>query len=934
MSDPQQHERERSVEEVPWGFYQLLLLLRHHAGRVLGSAAATLLIGILWLGSTVPEYQSSATLLLESPSSGGGGLTALLGGGGDGNAAEIVVMQSRAVIERTIQRAGLRAVEQAGDPDNPFPFGLLTRVEDLGLRPLPALMARLGRAGAAGGRLFARLEPPGDPVRVSFASSERIAVTHPARWSRLPVITEHDYRPGQPIQLGHQTLWLLARGNVVGGSYVIHSGTEADAIESLRTRVAIGERGRGSGAMVITVTDHDPRSAADLANAISDSYLELAHSRDDRRISHTTQFIEAQLAEQQAELEKAEAELVALQVEQPDSIDAGGAAASLIAQIRQLEGEKIRLTVMEQSFTEALQLIEEKEERALSRLDTQFLDSMSLRYINHIVDASTASLMLERSDTGQYHYLMQAKLTEIRGEAERIRMWRNALQEVIDRHATGDRTALSRLSAQGTLGMTMDPMTAVLMNELGRLQGLRDQRAGELTDAHPEVAALARSIADVELRIIDNLKSRTAGFDNSLSQYQGLIDAREQQMLAHSTSERQSIDSALLDLRQMTREHVEGRMAGIITQREAIEREIRRIEGDLATLPESARRLAGPTRRVAAHQAMVAFLTQSRHESQVNQLAMLSTAEVVDRAVPPRVRSRPRMGMSLLLLGVFGLALGIAYASMWEHYRGGLRSPQQLNMTTGLPVLGVIPDFRGVLGLGVGSTSPFGRPALFLPLRDEPDGDAAEAFRILRTHLVAATGRDPARLRTLAITSCGRGEGRTVTAIELSRAFRLTGARVLLIDADLREPAVHRYLLSPSSPGLAQVLRDEIAWRDAVLDTDEPGFDFMATGGVVRGASDLLTPRRMERILLEMHSFYDLVVFEVPPILQVADVSQIAPQLDVLLLLVRSDGPSHATVRDAARRVQNSGARVTGSVLVGTRVGTTTPLDHRHAHVH
>ena len=908
-----------SVESVEpaWGLLQLVDLLRHHPQRVLGVMMVVLFLGSLWLGTRSPEYEASATLLLEaSSSSSGGGLSALLGGGDNDSAGQMVLLRSRAVAARTVERAALAAP----DVDRPlFPYGLRTHVEDVGMRPLHQLAGRVTGATASAGRVYARIEPPIDNVRIEFRDNFIVAITRPARVSRLPTVTLHPYVSDEPIELGDVTIWLHVRGDVVGGRFILNGMTEDEAIDDLQGRVSIGEKVRGSGAVVVSVRHHDPRMAADLANSLTESYLEIAEGREDRRLSRTTHFIEEQLAEEQAKLEEAEAEMVRLQTEMPDTINADGAAGSLLAQVRQLESEKTRLGVMEQSFQESLELLDEKNERALSRLDTHFLDSISLRYIHHMVDLSTESLVQDRSDGGSYRYLMQAKLSELRAESDRVAMWRKSLSEIIERHRGGDQAALSGLSTQGVAGMSLDPMTVVLMNELGRLQAARDQLGGELTDDHPEIGAKVRSIADVQDRIIRNLESRVAGFDRSLAQYDDLMRSKASMIDAHPASERKRIDEALVELRSKTRDHIHGRLAGITTQREEIEREIARIEGDLAELPENARRLAGPTRAVAAAQAMVGFLTKSLHESQVEQLATLGSAEVIDPAVPPRQRTRPRLLTSLLTLLFLGLGLGVTYAAAWERHRGGVHSAHQLTGVTGLPALGAIPDFRRQIKYAAGVRVSVVRPPLFLPLRDEPEGEAAEAFRILRSNLNATATRAGAELRTIAVTSCERGEGRTVTAIELARSLRLAGDRVLLIDADLREPGVHRYLEGPDHPGLAQILRGDVSWRDVVLSSDEPGFDFIATGGVVRGAADLLTARRMGQILREVKESYDRVVFNVPPILQVADVSQIAPELDAVVLMVRRNGPAFATIREASRRVQVAGARINGCLLVAAR---------------
>jgi capsular exopolysaccharide synthesis family protein len=188
-----------------------------------------------------------------------------------------------------------------------------------------------------------------------------------------------------------------------------------------------------------------------------------------------------------------------------------------------------------------------------------------------------------------------------------------------------------------------------------------------------------------------------------------------------------------------------------------------------------------------------------------------------------------------------------------------------------------------------------------------------EAYRILRTNLLFSS--DTQGLRTLVITSALPQEGKTVIAANLAIAVAREGMRVLLIDADLRRPSLHRLFGVARSPGLAQALADSASLEAVTRETSISGLTLLPCGSLPGNPTELVRGVRMRELLDRIGTSYDLVIIDTPPVLPVADASIIAAVSDGVLMVVRAGKTSRALTQEACGRLAAVGANVVGTVL-------------------
>jgi capsular exopolysaccharide synthesis family protein len=206
----------------------------------------------------------------------------------------------------------------------------------------------------------------------------------------------------------------------------------------------------------------------------------------------------------------------------------------------------------------------------------------------------------------------------------------------------------------------------------------------------------------------------------------------------------------------------------------------------------------------------------------------------------------------------------------------------------------------------------------FLVVFHDPAGFRAEQFRSVRNKLL--TMNPDGSPRVLVITSAIKGEGKTITAINLAMTFaEMERTAVLLVDGDLRGPAIEEYLNLNPHPGLADVLLGRIGLERAVRDSGFRNLQLLGAGMRLAGPSELLTGPRIEELFARLKESYQYVIVDTPPTLPVTDASMLAARADGCLLVVRLEHSPKTLAKDALRTLQDLGGNVLGTFVTEVR---------------
>lgn len=190
-----------------------------------------------------------------------------------------------------------------------------------------------------------------------------------------------------------------------------------------------------------------------------------------------------------------------------------------------------------------------------------------------------------------------------------------------------------------------------------------------------------------------------------------------------------------------------------------------------------------------------------------------------------------------------------------------------------------------------------------------------EAYKTLRTNIRFALQAEDCK--KICITSSVSGEGKSITLLNLAISFAQAGHKVLLVDADMRRPALARLLVEKASPGLSNVLAGLESEEEAVRKELFPNLDIIFAGDVPPNPSELLGSERMGVFLHRMAQQYEYILVDTPPVNIVSDACIVANIVDGVLLLARQGRTRKDMVRKAVNQLELTGAKILGYVLNG-----------------
>ena len=319
-------------------------------------------------------------------------------------------------------------------------------------------------------------------------------------------------------------------------------------------------------------------------------------------------------------------------------------------------------------------------------------------------------------------------------------------------------------------------------------------------------------------------------------------------------------------------------------------------------------------------------LLQKLKEAGVSAGLRSSNIQVVDVAQVPAVPSEPNIPLNLLMAAVLGLGGGIVLALIQERFNRTVRSPHHIQVLSSFPQLGIIPLESKVgpqmsvaqrlsLSSGQSCTDPGD-----LIVSSDPMSPIAECYRGLVNSLLLSAAVPP---KTILVTSAITGEGKTTTSVNLAIILARQGRRVLLVDADLRRPGIHKIMRVAATDGLTTVLRirqNLQARASTVPSTPEgaihripgiPKLFVMPAGPMDTEPAELIASDAMQDLLHEWNMQFDHVIIDSPPVLVVSDAVRLSVAADSVIVVVRSG----YTPQDAFSRAQELLLQVNAAVM-------------------
>ena len=466
---------------------------------------------------------------------------------------------------------------------------------------------------------------------------------------------------------------------------------------------------------------------------------------------------------------------------------------------------------------------------------------------------------------------------------ERVVQYQEATQIVAPEVEVG-----SRLSALYEAERELDDLRfaqSQLEGRLSRLQNTPPEQEGDI------------------LSSIMNLgDAYVTGATSYNTQYQSLVAERRQLTtgpfgLTEQAEQVQMLDSRLESLKTTMRD-------AAFLARDLSNSRVADAQNRIANLRREVAQVPSQTAELTRLQQMVDAVRQP-YETMANEYYQAQIAvgveagdvEVVDPApVPLRPDSSTRaLNMAIALLA--GLLLGSFGAVVLERLDSSIKDSGQAERASGYAVLGSVPLITSGSG------------------RSQSVWLGQESFRSIRTNLRFAFAEEP---RVLAVSSPAPGEGKSTVVANLASCYVDQGARVLLMDADLRRPQIHRIVDVPQDPGLSDVLLESCELPEAVRpSTLNPKLHVLPCGSVVNNPAELLGSERFERLIRYLRTVYDAILIDTPPVLAVTDAAVVGTVSDGVLVVVRANATDKEALEKAVSELRRVKAPVAGVILNG-----------------
>lgn len=285
---------------------------------------------------------------------------------------------------------------------------------------------------------------------------------------------------------------------------------------------------------------------------------------------------------------------------------------------------------------------------------------------------------------------------------------------------------------------------------------------------------------------------------------------------------------------------------------------------------------------------------------------------IVDRALTPQRPSSPNVPLNLALGLLLGLVIGCAAAIVLEQLAESVISPTEFQSKLRIPLLGSTPATNAPLGLKLLPSRTKGEQQS-VPAMVAGQSELSEAYFSILTALQFSTSSGAPK--TLAVTSSQQGEGKSTTAMALARGLISIGSSVLLIDADMRNPSIHRALNLSNRKGLSDLLSGNAEFKDVIQPTDTRGFAAMTAGKTPPNPAELLAGEGLEKTIRAAVELFDHVIFDSPPVLGLADAPLIARAAEGTVFVIEAARTRSSQARNALDRLTAVRAHILGAVL-------------------
>ncbi len=416
--------------------------------------------------------------------------------------------------------------------------------------------------------------------------------------------------------------------------------------------------------------------------------------------------------------------------------------------------------------------------------------------------------------------------------------------------------------------------------------------------------------------LLDKLREQQANFRIQVADL-GTQFGPSYPKVAQLNSQLKEIERQLQSETNKAVDHLKGQYLAALQRENMLRVSFEKQKQEANKLNESAIEYSILKRDLDSNRTLYEGLLEKLKEAGVTAGLRSNNFRIIDAARVPTFPSEPNIPRNLSFALVLGVISGVGLAFLLENMDNTVRTPEQATAISGLPSLGMIPlgsksASHGATGKRLALTAS--KEVVETVTQVRPQSQMAESYRALRTSLLLSNLGAPPKV--IMVTSARPQEGKTTTSINAAIVLAQKGVRVLLMDADLRRPSVHKTLGMGPRSGLSNVLTGSATVQQTITTSPIlPNLFIMPSGTPPPNPAELLASSNMRDLIAELRQQFDHIVIDTPPTLSVTDAVVLSPRADATILVIRSGQTTKQALRRARDILMQVNAHVAGVLL-------------------
>lgn len=358
------------------------------------------------------------------------------------------------------------------------------------------------------------------------------------------------------------------------------------------------------------------------------------------------------------------------------------------------------------------------------------------------------------------------------------------------------------------------------------------------------------------------------------------------------------INSQIRNTKNALQENVQSSIRNTNTYLQEINSQIKRVEKEINSLPETERRLLGIQRKFTVNENIYVYLLQKRAESEITRASNMPKNSILDLARAGQEPVFPKKITNLIIGLAIGLIFSIGYISIRDFLNTKIEDPKELEKQIKTPLIGMIGRNQG--------NDP-------KPVLHNPRSSVTESFRNIRADMSYLSPNK--EQLTILFTSSISGEGKTFASINMASVYSLLGKKTLLIGLDLRKPKIAEEFGLVNDQGMSSCLSKDIPWREVVKRTKYENLDIILSGPIPPNPAELLLQNKFSKIMSEIKQEYDVIVLDCPPAGLVSETKELFKHSDVNFFIFRQGFSNKSNIQILNNLIEKGGVSKIYAIL-------------------